>query len=139
MGLGITGSASCLARVFGVCFFLLLTIWVTPGNRTRELRTRGPTVLTQDSQGPQMVGLLLGPSEHTNSCISCIVHENQESQQNAPGPPLSTVVCKMFANVGFAATLVRANCNSNSFSMAEEEGFEPPDEFPRQRFSRPPV
>jgi hypothetical protein len=23
--------------------------------------------------------------------------------------------------------------------MAEEEGFEPPDEFPRQRFSRPPV
>ena len=22
--------------------------------------------------------------------------------------------------------------------VAEEEGFEPPDEFPRQRFSRPP-
>ena len=22
--------------------------------------------------------------------------------------------------------------------LAEEEGFEPPDEFPRQRFSRPP-
>ena len=23
-------------------------------------------------------------------------------------------------------------------NLAEEEGFEPPDEFPRQRFSRPP-
>jgi hypothetical protein len=26
-----------------------------------------------------------------------------------------------------------------TLKMAEEEGFEPPDEFPRQRFSRPPV
>jgi hypothetical protein len=26
-----------------------------------------------------------------------------------------------------------------SDGVAEEEGFEPPDEFPRQRFSRPPV
>ena len=37
LGLEIIGSASCLACVFGVCFFLLLTIWVTPGNRTREV------------------------------------------------------------------------------------------------------
>src|SRR5712692_4024736 len=57
MGLGITTSGACLPGVFWVCSFLFVTIWVAPENRARELRTRGSTVLTQDSQGSQMVGL----------------------------------------------------------------------------------
>src|SRR5437868_10293944 len=102
MGLGITASASCLARVFGVCFFLLLTIWVTPGNRTREVRTRGPTVLTQDSQGPQMVGLLIRSSEHQISCISRLLHLTSDAgSMFAPLRWSSTCRCKQGSEVTY--------------------------------------
>src|SRR5207302_4479858 len=76
MGLGITGAAPCLAGVFSVCFFLFVTIWVAPGNRARELRTRGPTVLTQDSQGRQMVALFTSSRGRQIPCIGQVAHDS---------------------------------------------------------------
>src|ERR1022692_193477 len=70
MGFGVTSSAPCLAGVFGVCSFLFVTIWVAPENRARELRTRGSTVLTQDSQESQMGRMLTPSTEDQISCIS---------------------------------------------------------------------
>src|ERR1022692_2408619 len=70
MGFGVTSSAPCLAAVFGVCSFLFVTIWVAPENRARELRTRGSTVLTQDSQESQMGRMLTPSTEDQISCIS---------------------------------------------------------------------
>src|ERR1017187_3498531 len=70
MGFGVTSSAPCLAGVFGVYSFLFVTIWVAPENRARELRTRGPTVLTQDSQESQMGRMLTPSTEDQISCIS---------------------------------------------------------------------
>src|ERR1039458_4934777 len=70
MGFGVTSSAPCLAGVFGVCSFLFVTIWVAPENRARELRTRGSTVLTQDSQESQMGRMLTPSTEDQLSCIS---------------------------------------------------------------------
>src|ERR1022692_2835600 len=70
MAFGVTSSAPCLADVFVVCSFLFVTIWVAPENRARELRTRGSTVLAQDSQGSQMVGPLTHSKGHQISCIS---------------------------------------------------------------------
>src|ERR1035438_6858516 len=70
MGFGVTSSAPCLAGVFGVCSFLFVTIWVAPENRARELRTRGSTVLTQDSQESQMGRMLTPSTEDQISCLS---------------------------------------------------------------------
>src|ERR1017187_2484847 len=70
MAFGVTSSAPCLADVFVVCSFLFVTIWVAPENRAREQRTRGSTVLAQDSQGSQMVGPLTHSKGHQISCIS---------------------------------------------------------------------
>src|SRR6266851_1687281 len=72
MGLGITTSGACLPGVFWVCSFLFVTIWVAPGNRARELRTRGSTVLTQDSQGSQMVGPFRRSKDHQVSRIGLL-------------------------------------------------------------------
>src|ERR1017187_1697488 len=74
MGFGVTSSAPCLAGVFGVCSFLFVTIWVAPENRARELRTRGSTVLTQDSQESQMGRMLTPSTEDQISCISRLSH-----------------------------------------------------------------
>src|ERR1017187_8333246 len=70
MGFGVTSSAPCLAAVFGVCSFLFVTIGVAPEKRARELRTRGSTVLTQDSQESQMGRMLTPSTEDQISCIS---------------------------------------------------------------------
>ena len=70
IGFGVASSAPCLADVFVVCSFLFVTIWVAPENWAHELRTRDSTVLTQDSQGSQMVGLITHSTGHQISCIS---------------------------------------------------------------------
>src|ERR1035438_55752 len=87
MGFGVTSSAPCLAGVFGVCSFLFVTIWVAPENRARELRTRGSTVLTQDSQESQM-GRMLTPS--TEDQISCISRLTRNRSRPLARPPDST-------------------------------------------------
>ena len=38
-----------------LCFFLSITIWVTPGNQLAKRQLRGFSVLLQDFQGPQRV------------------------------------------------------------------------------------
>jgi hypothetical protein len=77
MACEVTSSAPCLADVFVVCSFLFVTIWVAPENRARAMRTRGSTVLTQDSQGSQMVGLVKRSKGHQISCISRLSQGNR--------------------------------------------------------------
>src|SRR6266849_5908893 len=81
-----TTPGACLPGPFGVCSFLFVTIWVAPENRARELRTRGLTVLTQDSQGSQMVGLLIRSKGSQVPRIvqeTVIVTNNSSPQQKA--------------------------------------------------------
>src|SRR5260370_41867555 len=42
-------------RGLSLCFFLSITIWVTPGNQLAKRQLRGFSVLLQDFQGPQRV------------------------------------------------------------------------------------
>src|SRR5450755_2808595 len=49
-----TAAAPCLAGLLSLCFFLLITVWVTPENQLAKLALRGSSVLPQDFRGPQM-------------------------------------------------------------------------------------
>jgi hypothetical protein len=54
---------------------------VAPENRARELRTRGFTVLTQDSQGSQMVGLLTSSRGRQIPCIAQVAINSTVTKQ----------------------------------------------------------
>src|SRR6266849_4753601 len=54
VGSGIAASAPCWAAAFSLCCLVLITIWVTPGNRFAKRQLRNLPVLLQDFQGPQM-------------------------------------------------------------------------------------
>jgi hypothetical protein len=54
LGSAITSSAACLPGCLSLCFFLLITVWVTPENQLAKLALRGSSVLPQDFRGPQM-------------------------------------------------------------------------------------
>src|SRR5450755_4563025 len=49
-----TAAAPCLAGLLSLCFFLLITVWVTPENQLAKLALRGSSVLPQDFRGPQV-------------------------------------------------------------------------------------
>ena len=64
---------------------VLFTIWVAPENRLAKFALRGSSVLTQDSRGPQMVGVIQADQDAFRfTCINRLSGPHPEPQWIGP-------------------------------------------------------
>ena len=57
-------------RLLSLCFFLLITVWVTFENQLAKLTLRGSSPLPQDFRGPQMGFIFRSAGDAQFLCIS---------------------------------------------------------------------
>src|SRR6266568_781792 len=83
-----TASAPCWTASFSICCLLLITIWVTPGNRFAKAPTSQPSCLHQDFQGPQMGSSFSRVESVQIACIgplSTTQHFGADTSRSAAG------------------------------------------------------